>query len=123
MNEIRVLGRWLADADLDQIRRLRQEPPEWSRPRLSVPLAGRWRWCKAAGRRKDRAARTPFLKRLARGLLTLPTTSGGTAPVDATGGARTGRPRQDCPHPLRTRNKSIWIQPLPPQFQHHLTTP
>ena len=115
-------GRWLADADRDPIRRLRHEPPEWSWHQWSVPLAERWRWRDAAGRRKDLAVRTQSLKRLARGVRTLPTALGGSAPAVATTGARTGRTRQDRPHPLSTPSKSIWFQPLPPHFQPHLTT-
>ena len=53
-----MLGRWLTDADRDLIRRLRLEPPERSRRRLSVPRSGQWQWRNAAGRLKDRAGRT-----------------------------------------------------------------
>lgn len=72
VNGIRVQGRWLSDADLDQIRRLRQEHPEWSRTQWSVHLAEQWQWRNEAGRLKDMAARTMLLKLQALGLITLP---------------------------------------------------
>ena len=113
MNEIWMPGRWLADADRDPIRRLRQERPEGARRRLSVPLTGRWQWRQAADRREDPAAPTQRLKRLARGLRTLLTALGGTAPGVATAGARTGRTRPHRQHPLRISSKNSWLQPLP----------
>ena len=72
MTTIRVQGRDLTDTDLDEIRRLRAEYPEWSRFQLSVALAERWQWRNGAGRLKDMAARTLLLKLQERGLIALP---------------------------------------------------
>jgi hypothetical protein len=69
---IRVQGRLLSEADLDQIRQLRQLHPEWSRQQLSIHLAQSWQWCNGVGRLKDMAARTLLLKLQARGLIELP---------------------------------------------------
>jgi hypothetical protein len=68
----RVQGRDLSEADLDEIRRLRVEHPQWSRLQLSVFLAERWQWRNGAGRLKDMAARTLLLKLQARDLIDLP---------------------------------------------------
>jgi hypothetical protein len=67
-----VPGRQLAEADLDEIRAMRAEHPEWSRLQLSVALAERWQWRNGVGRLKDMAARTMPLKLQARGLIQLP---------------------------------------------------
>ena len=72
MSLIRVQGRLLSEADLDQIRTLRQEHPEWSRQQLSIHLAEVWQWRNGVGRLKDMAARTLLLKLHARGLIQLP---------------------------------------------------
>jgi len=69
---IRVQGRLLSEGDLDQIRQLRQQHPEWSRQQLSIHLAQLWQWCNGVGRLKDMAARTLLLKLQARGLIELP---------------------------------------------------
>jgi hypothetical protein len=69
---IRVQGRLLSEADLDQIRSLRQLHPEWSRQQLSIHLAEIWQWRNGVGRLKDMAARTLLLKLQARGLIQLP---------------------------------------------------
>jgi hypothetical protein len=67
-----VPGRQLAEADLDEIRAMRAEHPEWSRLQLSVALAERWQWRNGVGRLKDMAARTMPLKLQAHGLIQLP---------------------------------------------------
>ena len=72
MSLIRVQGRLLSEADLDQIRQLRQRHPEWSRHQLSIHLAQLWQWCNGVGQLKDMAARTLLLKLQARGLIDLP---------------------------------------------------
>lgn len=84
MGSIKVQGRVLSEADLDSIRQLRQEHPEWSRQRLSIYLAEQWQWRNRAGRLKDMAARTLLLKLHARGLIQLP------VPLHATGHRRRG---------------------------------
>ena len=65
-------GRLLTEADLNVIRHLRQEHPQWSRRQLADHLVQQWRWCNAAGRLKDMATRTLLLKLQARGLIDLP---------------------------------------------------
>ena len=65
-------GRLLTPADLDNIRELRREHPQWSRRQLSEHLVRQWQWRNEAGRLKDMAVRTLLLKLLARGLIDLP---------------------------------------------------
>lgn len=72
MSTIRIQGRDLSDADLEQIRQLRRDHPQWSRQQLSICLAEQWQWRNAAGRLKDMAARTLLLKLYARALIDLP---------------------------------------------------
>ena len=72
MDSIKVQGRVLSQADLESIRQLREDHPEWTRQRLSLHLAQQWQWRNLAGRLKDMAARTLLLKLQARGLIQLP---------------------------------------------------
>lgn len=65
-------GRQLSEADIESIRALRAEHPDWSRLQLSVHLAQAWQWRNEAGRLKDMAVRTLLLKLQARGLIDLP---------------------------------------------------
>lgn len=65
-------GRLLTEADLDHIRALRREHPQWSRRQLSEHLVQQWQWRNEAGRLKDMATRTLLLKLQARGLIDLP---------------------------------------------------
>jgi hypothetical protein len=67
-----IQGRPIGGAELQQIRQLLAEHPEWSRWRLSRELARSWNWCNAAGQLKDMAARTLLLKLEQRGLIQLP---------------------------------------------------
>jgi len=67
-----VQGRLLTEADLNVIRHLRQEHPQWSRRQLADHLVQQWQWCNEAGRLKDMATRTLLLKLQARGLIDLP---------------------------------------------------
>jgi len=69
---MQVQGRRLTAADLQGIRALRAEFPQWSRQQLSEQLARQWQWRNAAGRLKDMAARSLLLKLQARGLIELP---------------------------------------------------
>lgn len=86
MITIRVQGRDLSEADLEGIRQLRGDHPEWSRFKLSIELARRWQWRNGVGRLKDMAARALLLKLHARGLIELP------APLHRTGRRRTQAP-------------------------------
>ena len=65
-------GRELSEADLELIRGLLEEHPEWCRSRLSVELCERWAWRNARGRLKDMAARTLLLKLERAGHIRLP---------------------------------------------------
>ena len=67
-----IQGRRLNGADIDLIRRLLDEHPEWHRSRLSQELCRRWQWCNAQGRLKDMAARTLLLKLERGGHIRLP---------------------------------------------------
>ena len=86
VSTICVQGRQLTEADLESIRGLRAEHPDWSRQRLSVHLAQAWQWRNQAGRLKDMAVRTLLLKLHARGLIELP------APLTRNGNRRRGVP-------------------------------
>lgn len=65
-------GRLLTEADVQFIRSLRREFPQWTRRQLSDRLVEHWHWYNEAGRAKDMAARTLLLKLQARGLIDLP---------------------------------------------------
>ena len=73
MNEARRLqGRLIGTADIDQIRRLIEQHPDWHRTRLSRHLCEVWAWRDATGRIKDMACRTLLLKLQRQGLIRLP---------------------------------------------------
>lgn len=72
MDSIKVQGRELSQSDLESIRQLQREHPEWSRHQLSIHLAEQWQWRNQAGQLKDMAARTLLNKLHARGLVQLP---------------------------------------------------
>lgn len=82
-------GRLLSAADVESIRALRAQHPQWSRGQLSEHLAEQWQWRNEAGRLKGMAARTLLLKLQARGLIDLP------APRNGNG----NRQRRACPLP------------------------
>jgi hypothetical protein len=67
-----IQGRHLAVADLEQVRQLLAEHPDWSRRRLSQHLATFWNWRNPVGQLKDMAARTLLLKLEQRGWIVLP---------------------------------------------------
>lgn len=67
-----IQGRELAPSDLDQIRRLIVDHPEWSRWRLSKHISEQWNWRNPLGTLKDMAARTMLVKLGERGLVDLP---------------------------------------------------
>jgi hypothetical protein len=67
-----VQGRELEAADIDRIRQLAAENPDWSRWRLSQAIAVEWDWRNAAGQLKDMAARSLLLKLQQRGDVQLP---------------------------------------------------
>ena len=65
-------GRYLGEAEIEQVRGLIVEHPQWSRRRISENLARLWEWRSASGQLKDMAARTLLLKLEGRGWITLP---------------------------------------------------
>jgi hypothetical protein len=67
-----VQGRSLDRPELENLRQLLEEHPDWSRRRLSQELATRWDWRNGAGQLKDMATRTLLLKLEQRGLIQLP---------------------------------------------------
>lgn len=82
-----IQGRSIADGDLNLIRCLLAEHPQWNRTRLSRELCERWGWRNDKGRLKDMACRTLLLKLERRGLIQLP--------------------RSQCPNPNAQRNRLI----------------
>jgi len=71
-----IQGRLIGTAEVDLIRRLLGEHPDWHRTRLSRELCVLWDWRNDAGRMKDMAARTLLLKLEQRGLVVLPSRRG-----------------------------------------------
>ena len=65
-------GREVSGADIELIRDLLVEHPQWGRTRLSEELCRRWGWRNAQGRPKDMAARTLLLKLERGGHIRLP---------------------------------------------------
>lgn len=68
----KMQGRDFGPAQLNEIRTLLREHPEWSRYQLSRQLALRWDWRSANGQLKDMAARTLLLKLAQRAWIELP---------------------------------------------------
>jgi hypothetical protein len=67
-----VQGRRIGPVQVQQIRGLLAEHPDWSRRRLSLELATAWGWRNGVGQLKDMAARTLLLKLEQRGWIELP---------------------------------------------------
>ena len=67
-----IQGRTLTPTDLDTIRNLMRDHPEWHRTRLSRELCEIWDWRDATGRIKDMACRTMLLKLERAGMIRLP---------------------------------------------------
>ena len=102
MSAICVQGRLLTPADLDNIRELRREHPQWSRRQLSEHLVRQWQWRNDAGRLKDMAVRTLLLKLQARGLIDLP------APL-----TRNGNRQRRAQPPTLTQSELFSARPDP----------
>lgn len=69
---VSVQGRLLEPEQIQGLRQLIAEHPEWSRRRLSEELCRRWEWRDPKGQLRDMAARALLLKLHERGLLMLP---------------------------------------------------
>lgn len=65
-------GRLIRPEDVDWIRYLLRQNPDWNRTRLSREIAEAWQWRDATGRLKDMACRTLLLKLERRGEIQLP---------------------------------------------------
>lgn len=72
ITETVIQGRLIGTTEVELIRRLIDENPDWHRTRLSRELCALWDWRNEAGRIKDMAARTLLLKLEQRGLVVLP---------------------------------------------------
>lgn len=86
MEAICIQGRRVSVDELEAIRALMAQHPEWHRTALSRHLCELWNWRNGAGRLKDMAARTLLVKLHARGLIELPPAQ-----------TRTARPRAQAP--------------------------
>src|SRR5208283_558650 len=67
-----IQGRPIGPVELEQVRRLLADHPDWSRYRLSRELCRVWNWRSLTGQIKDMAARSLLLKLEERGLVVLP---------------------------------------------------
>jgi len=67
-----VQGRSLRPAELEQIRQLLPQDPEWSRRRLSRASCELWAWREPKGQLQDMAARALLVKHHQRGCIVLP---------------------------------------------------
>ncbi len=69
---LKIQGRFLSKADIDEIRSLLREQPSWNRSRLSRELCLRWHWKRPDGQIKDMACRELLRKLETRSLIKLP---------------------------------------------------
>jgi len=69
---VQVQDRLFGPEQIQGLRQLIDEHPEWSRRHLSEELCRRWEWRNPKGQIQDMAARALLLKLHARGLLVLP---------------------------------------------------
>ncbi len=67
-----IQGRSTTASDINLVRHLIAENPDWNRTKLSQELCRRWNWCNAKGRYKDMACRSFLLKLEKKGLIVLP---------------------------------------------------
>jgi len=67
-----VQGRWLSQEDLELIRELIAEHPQWSRRRVSMAVSEALNWRTVSGQLKDMSARLLLAKLAERGLIQLP---------------------------------------------------
>lgn len=67
-----IQGRELSTVDIETIRHLIADNPDWHRTRLSKELCARWDWRTGKGLLKDMACRSMLRKLEQKGLVTLP---------------------------------------------------
>jgi hypothetical protein len=65
-------GRFVTEAEINEVRMLLQKHPLWNRSRLSRELCGRWKWRRPDGQIKDMACRELLRKLESRTLIKLP---------------------------------------------------
>ena len=69
---LKIQGRFVTDAEVNEIRMLLHAYPAWNRSRLSRELCERWNWYRPDGQIKDMACRELLRKLESRTLITLP---------------------------------------------------
>ena len=69
---LKIQGRFVTDAEVNEIRMLLHAYPAWNRSRLSRELCERWNWYRADGQIKDMACRELLRKLESRTLIKLP---------------------------------------------------
>jgi hypothetical protein len=73
---LKIQGRFVTEAEVDEIRMLLQKQPSWNRSHLSRELCGRWHWQRPDGQIKDMACRELLRKLESRRLIKLPPSQG-----------------------------------------------
>jgi len=69
---LKMQGRFVTEAEINEVRMLLQKHPSWNRSRLSRELCGRWKWRRPDGQIKDMACRELLRKLESRTLIKLP---------------------------------------------------
>lgn len=69
---LKIQGRFVTEAEVDEVRMLLHHHPLWNRSRLSRELCGRWNWRRPDGQIKDMACRELLRKLESRTLIKLP---------------------------------------------------
>ena len=69
---LKIQGRFVTEAEINEVRMLLQKHPLWNRSRLSRELCGRWKWRRPDGQIKDMACRELLRKLESRTLINLP---------------------------------------------------
>lgn len=73
---LKIQGRFMTEAEVDEVRMLLQKHPSWNRSHLSRELCGRWNWRRPDGQIKDMACRELLRKLESRTLIKLPPSKG-----------------------------------------------
>jgi len=69
---LKIQGRFVTEAEVNEVRMLLHNHPLWNRSRLSRELCGRWNWRRPDGQIKDMACRELLRKLESRTLVKLP---------------------------------------------------
>ena len=69
---LKIQGRFVTEAEVNEVRMLLHNYPSWNRTRLSRELCGRWNWRRPDGQIKDMACRELLRKLESRTLIILP---------------------------------------------------